>query len=49
MKVNIVVFYKLWFKKIWDYYFGDKIDLNGNMLVKVYKEKIINNICIFFN
>lgn len=49
MKVNIVVFHKLLFKKIWDYYFGDKTDLNGNMLVKDYKEKTINNICIFSN
>lgn len=49
MKVNIVVFHKLLFKKIWDHYFGDKTDLNGNMLVKVYKEKTINNICIFSN
>lgn len=48
MKVNIVVFHKLLFKKIWDHYFGDKTDLNGNM-VKVYKEKTINNICIFSN
>lgn len=26
MKVNVVVFYKLWFKKNWDLYFGDKTD-----------------------